>query len=154
MATSLAGILILAMFITTSLITFRSTIFGDMAVSGATRAASKAMGENLRTEISIDSVVGDTFCSLTLDLTNIGATRVVEIDKMDVIVQFASGNNTPQRLAYVPSGPVAVGEWTNSSITGTFEPGILNPAESLTIDAKVLLIELGTAVITVGTSRL
>lgn len=151
MATTLAGILILALFITTSLISFRSTIFGNVAVSGATRAASKAMGELLRTEISIDSVAGDTFCSLTLDLTNTGATRVVEIDQMDVIVQFASGNNKPQRLTYVSSGPVSVGEWTDTSITGSFEPGILNPAESLTIDAKVPLVELGTAVITVGT---
>lgn len=151
MATTLAGIMILAMFITTSLITFRSTIFGDVAVSSATRTASRAMGELLRTEISIDSVAGDTYCSLTLDLSNTGATRVVAIDKMDVIVQFASGNNTAQRLTYVPSGPVLVGEWTDTSISGTFEPGILNPAERLTIDGKALLVELGTAVITVGT---
>ena len=151
MATTLAGILILAMFITTSLISFRSTILGGVAVSGATRIASRAMGELLRSEISIDSVAGDTFCSLTLELTNTGASRVVEIGQMDVIVQFASGNNMPQKLTYVPSGPVAVGEWTDTAITGTFEPGILNPAESLTIDGKALLLELGTAFITVGT---
>jgi hypothetical protein len=151
MATTLAGLLILAMFITTSLISFRSTIFGDMAVSGATRVASRAMGELLRTEISIDSVAGDTFCSLTLDLTNTGASRVVEIGQMDVIIQFASGNNAPQRLTHISSGPVAVGEWTATTITGPFEPGILNPTESLTIEGKAMLVEPGTAYITVGT---
>lgn len=151
MAPTLAGLLILALFITTSLVSFRSTLFSNVAVSGATRDASRVMGENSRTEIAIDSVAGDTFCSFTLVLTNPGATRVLDIGGMDVILQFGTGNNLAQRLTYVPSGPLSVGQWTDTSLTGSFEPGILNPEESLTIDGKVLLIEPGTAVITVGT---
>ena len=151
MAPTLAGLLILALFITTSLVSLRSTLFSNVAVSGATRDASRVMGENSRTEIAIDSVAGDTFCSFTLVLTNPGATRVLDIGGMDVILQFGTGNNLAQRLTYVPSGPLSVGQWTDTSLTGSFEPGILNPEESLTIDGKVLLIEPGTAVITVGT---
>ena len=79
MASTLAGLLILAMFLTTSLITFRSTLFGDVAVSSSSREASKVMGDKARTEITIDSAVGDTFCSLTLMVLNTGATRVLDI---------------------------------------------------------------------------
>ena len=151
MASTLAGLLILALFLSTSLITFRSTVFGGVAVSGATRYASKVMGENARTEITIDSVSGDTFCSFTVDLTDSGSTRILEIGMMDVIVQFATGNNVAQRLTYVASGPLSVGEWTDTTLNGTFEPGIWNPGEVLTLDAKALLIEPGTAAITVST---
>ncbi|MBC8279669.1 MAG: hypothetical protein H8E48_02680 [Chloroflexi bacterium] len=151
MASTLAGLLILALFLSTSLITFRSTVFGDVAVSSATRYASKVMGENSRTEITIDSVVGDTFCSFTVDLIDTGSTRVLEIGMMDVIVQFATGNNLAQKLSYVSSGPLSVGEWTDTDLNGSFEPGILNPGETLTLDAKALLVEPGTATITVGT---
>lgn len=151
MASTLAGVLILSLFLSTSLITFRSTVFGDVAVSSATRYASKVMGENSRTEITIDSITGDTFCSFTIDLTDTGATRVLEIGMMDVIVQFATGNNVAQRLTYVSSGPLSVGEWTDTDLTGIFEPGIWNPGESLTLDAKALLVEPGTAAITVST---
>ena len=151
MASTLAGLLILAMFLTTSLITFRSTLFGEVAVSSASREASKAMGQNARTEITIDSAVGDTFCSLTLVITNTGAIRVLDVAKMDVVVQFGVGNNAAQQLAYTASGPPSVGQWTHSALSGSFEPGILNPGESLTIDGKALLVELGTGAITVGT---
>ena len=151
MASSLAGLLILAMFLTTSLITFRSTLFGDVAVSSASREASRVIGENARAEIAIDSAVGDTFCSLTLAVLNTGATRVLDIEKMDVIVQFGAGNNAAQQLTYTPSGPPLVGQWTDTALSGSFEPGIFNPGESLTIEGKALLIETGTGTITVGT---
>lgn len=151
MAPTLAGLLILALFITTSMVSFRSNLFGDLAVSGAARDASRVMGENLRAEIAIDSVVGDTFCSFTLVVTNPGATRVLDIGGMDLIVQFGTGNNVAQKLTYVSPGPISVGEWTDTDLTGAFEPGIFNPEESLTIDAKALLVESGTANITVGT---
>ncbi len=151
MASTLAGLLILAMFLTTSMITFRSTLFGDVAVSSASREASKVMGDNARTEITIDSVLGDTFCSLTLVVVNTGATRVLDIEKMDVIVQFGSGLNAAQRLTYTPSGPPSVGQWTDTDLSGSFEPGIFNPGEALTMDGKALLLETGTGVITVGT---
>ena len=62
-----------------------------------------------------------------------------------------AGNNMARRVASVLSGPPSVGQWTDTSLTGSFEPGILNPDESLTIDGKALLIEPGTATITVGT---
>lgn len=151
MGATLAGLLILALFITTSLVSFRSTLFGDVAVSGATREATRVMGENSRTEIAIDSVLGDTFCSFTLEVLNPGAIRILDIGAMELIVQFGAGNNAAQRLAYVSSGPPAVGEWTDTDLTGSFEPGIFNPEESLTIDGKALLIEPGAANITVST---
>jgi len=151
MGPTIAGLLILALFITTSLVTFRSTLLGTVAVSGATREATRVLGENSRTEISIDSALGDTFCSFTLVVLNPGATRVLDISGMDVIVQFGVGNNVAQRLSYVAAGPVVVGQWTDTDLTGDFEPGILNPEESLTIDGKALLIELGDATITVAT---
>ena len=151
MAPTLAGLLIFALFRTTSVISLRATLFGDVEISGATRESITVMGEKSRTEIAIDSAVGDTFCSFTLVVTNPGATRVSNIDQMDVIVQFGAGNNIAQRLVYVPSGSPSVGQWTDTSLTGSFEPEILNPEESLTIDGKALLIESGIATITVGT---
>ena len=151
MASTLAGLLILSMFLTTSMITFRSTLSGEMAVGSASREASKAMGDNARTEINIDSVVGDTFCSLTLVVLNTGATRVLDLEKMDVIIQFGAGANVAQRLTHTPSGPPSVGQWTDTNLSGSFEPGIFNPGETLTIDGKALLLETGTGVITVGT---
>ncbi|MDA0263836.1 MAG: hypothetical protein O3A93_07030 [Chloroflexi bacterium] len=153
MASTLAGLLILAMFLTTSLLTFRSTLFGDVAVSGATRDANKVMGENARTGIKIGNVDQDNTCWFSLEVENDGSTRVLDAVDMDVIVQFASGNNAAQRLTYVPSGPLAVGEWTDTALTGSFEPGIFNPGEMLTVDGKALLTEPGTATVTVGTPQ-
>ena len=80
-----------------------------------------------------------------------GDQGVGHLEKMDVIVQFGAGNNAAQRLAYASSGPPSVGQWTDTALSGGFEPGIFNPGESLTIDGKALLIEPGTGAITVGT---
>ena len=44
-----------------------------------------------------------------------------------------------------------MGQWTDTGLSGSFEPGIFNPGEALTMDGKALLLETGTGVITVGT---
>ena len=150
MASTIAGLLMLALFLSGSLITFRSTLFGDVAISGATTEASNALGDRARTVITIDSIVGDGQCGITALVTNSGATRILDLELMDVIVQFSVGNNAAQRLDYAAPGPPALGQWSDTALTGTFEPGFFNPGESLTIFGKAVLVEPGNGTVTIG----
>ena len=143
MAATIAGALILAVFFTGTLMMSRSILFGNLVISNSSKESIRLSGERARTEIGITSTTPGSLCELTVDVGNTGATSVVDPSMMDVIVQFASGNNLPQRLTYNPSGVPNIGEWAATSISGQFEPGIFNPGETMTIDAKLSLIEPG-----------
>ena len=151
MGATLAGLLILTLFLASSLIMSRSTLHGNTLVGMSTKLAIRLSGERARTAIDITSTSGDGACNLTINVDNTGTVSVKELSLMDVVVQFPGGNNPPERLEYAGSTPPNLGQWSATSVSGPFEPGIFNPGETMTIDAQLLLIEADDGTVTVGT---
>ena len=122
-------------------------------MSGATRSSGHLVGERVRTVIGITSVTGDGTCNLTVEVENTGATSITNTDfeLVDFIVEFSVGTNLPRQMIHSSSGPLNFDEWTVTSITGPFEPGSLNPGESMTLNAKLSMIEDSDGTLTIGT---
>ena len=152
MGAAVAGLLLLGVFFTGQAMMARSTIHGNLLVAMATKEAVRFSGERSRTVIAINATNTDGLCNLTVDVDNTGAVAIKDLPIMDVVVQYPGGSNTPQRLVYVDSAPLALGEWTPNSISGQFDPGIFNPGETMQISGKLsLTASESTGTVTVGT---
>ena len=152
MGAAVAGLLILGVFFTGQAMMSRSTLYGNLLLASANKEAVRLSGERARTVIAINGTSTDGFCNLTVDVDNTGAVSIRDPSLMDVVVQFAGGSTAAQRLVYVGSSPLALGEWTANSISGQFEPGIFNPGETMQISGKLSLsAPESTGIVTVGT---
>ena len=141
----------MAVFVAGVLVMFRTNLQGNALVSGATKSSGQLVGDRARTVIGIVSVIGDGTCNLTVEVENTGATTVTDFSLMDFIVEFTAGIDPPRRLIHSSTLPPAFDEWAVASITGSFEPGSFNPGESITLNAKLLLIEADDGTLTIGT---
>lgn len=161
MGIALAGLLIIGVLFSGALIIFRSDLLGNLLVTDAIKETSQLTGEQVRTRIDLTAVsidTGDGNCNLTVTGDNTGSTSIADLDQMDAIVQFTTGDNLPQSLTYVtgdtPSATDGTGDWAKRSISGQFEPGIWNPDEELVLKG-ILDVSLGTvdtfATVTVST---
>ena len=153
MGASIAGLLVLAVFFTAILVMFRTTLLSDVLLSDANREATNLSGERARTTFDITTTTGDGSCTITVTGDNTGTTSVVDFALMDVIVQYTSGSNFPEQLTFTTaSAPASTGEWAEVAISGNFLPNILNPGETLTIQAMLTLqTSDSTGTVTVGT---
>jgi len=131
--------------------THHSTLSGKVLLSDAASASSRVVGERIRTAIGITSATGDGDCNLTVEVENTGATSITDFAHMDVIAQFPGDNNAPRQMIYTQEVVPGMDEWVVTSITGAYEPGIFNPGESMTLKAKMLLVEASGGTVTVGT---
>ena len=151
MGVALAGLLIMAVFMAGVLVMFRTTLYSNLLVSGATKSSGQLVGERARTVIGITSATGNGACDLTVVVANTGATTITDFSLVDFILVFTVGVNPSRRMIHISSGPPGFGEWAVTSITGSFEPGSLNPGESMTLDAKMLMVEASDGTLTIGT---
>ena len=161
MAASVAGIMILAVFLVGGLMILRTSLFGDVLLGNAVKEAVDLEGERARTVIglgtpSIDT--GDGTCTLTVTGDNDGAVSLGDFSTMDVIVQTLEGNNAPVQLNYTTGDtPSSTGDWAKElpSTSDIFAPGIFNPGETITIKARLDLSVAGdtAATVTVGTQN-
>lgn len=151
MSATIAGLLILAVFLAGVLMMFRSTLFGNVSTGSALREAAQFEGEQSRTEIKLTagsvSTAGGN-CILTVTGDNDGVTSISNFDEMDVIVQMVEGNNPPQSLTYNSGdSPTSTGDWakdlTPFFTSDAFQPGIFNPGETIVIQAKLSLTVAG-----------
>lgn len=146
----MAGLLILAVFLASSLMSLRTSLFGNLQMSDAAKASSRLLGERIRTVIGVTSTNVDGACGLTIEIENTGATAVHSFPEMDVIFQYPLGINQAAAMVYTSSAPI-LGQWTAASISGGYEPTTWNPGERLTIQTQVPLLEPGDGVVTIGT---
>ena len=151
MGVAAAGLLVIAVFLAGAFMTYRTTLSGKMLVNEAASASSQMVGERTRTAIDITSATGDGACNLTVDVDNTGATSIIEFAQMDLIAQFPSANNAPQSMIFTEAVLPGLDEWAVTSITGAYEPGIFNPGETMTLEAKISLVEASGGTLTVGT---
>lgn len=149
MGASIAGLLILAVFLASTLMSLRTSLFGNLQVSDAAKASTELLGDQVRTVIGVTSTVVDGVCGLAVELENTGATTIRRFSEMDVIVQFPTGINLAVAMVYSAAAP-NVGQFTVTTISGLFEPGNWNPGENLTIDAQIPLIEPGNGLVTIS----
>ena len=113
MGSSLAGLLILALLLTGSLMILRVTMDGNTRIHIESTAASQREGERARTVASITTARGDrNNNSLSVTVKNDGATSatVSEFDDMDVVVFYDSAAQLPVRLTYTTTYPPPAGQ--------------------------------------------
>lgn len=153
MGAAISGLLIMAVFFSSALMMFRTTLFGEVLISNAMKEITRLSGEQARTNITILSASVEGGCTLKVAVKNLGSTSVEEFRQMDVIVQFQGTENTPQGLGYVAAGPVAPGKWAKSldPVQDGFQPGVLDPQETMIIEAKLSVAATDTGTVLVGT---
>jgi hypothetical protein len=130
---------------------FRTALYSNELMSSATKSSGQLVGDQARTVVGITSITSDGTCNLTVAVENTGATTITEFPMVDFILEFSLEINPPRRLIHSFSEPPALGEWAVASITGAFEPGSLNPGESMTLSAKISMIEASDGKLTIGT---
>ena len=113
MGSIFAGLLILALLLTGSLMILRVTMDGNTRIHIESTAASQREGERARTVASITTARGDrNNNSLSVTVKNDGATSatVSEFDDMDVVVFYDSAAQLPVRLTYTTTYPPPAGQ--------------------------------------------
>jgi archaeal flagellar protein FlaF len=104
------------------------------------KAMEMVSGDRARTQVTVTDAETDvTGSNVYISLRNDGQSRVLDFSRMDVILQYFSPGGV-YNTAWIPytDGALANNEWTVMSISpDVFEPGILNPGEELTIQAKL-----------------
>ena len=153
MGSSLAGLLILAVLLSASLMIWRVNLSGNDLVSSASKNALQLEGDRARTVPSITTAKGDrNNNTLTVTVKNEGATSaaVSDFDKMDLVVFYDASAQNPVRLTYTATNPPPAGQWTKTSISGVFEPDVWNPSEDLTIAATLVGATCAPGTLTVG----
>ncbi len=150
METSIPALLVAAMLLVSTVVLGRSgyASFGEMGES--LKAMEARAEQQVRTQLAITDVTHSS-PYVDVDLRNDGSTSLAEFGRMDVLVEYTSGTGTPV-LAWIPhsEGSLTPNTWVVQSIVNdAFEPGILNPSETLE-----MRIELDPAVGAGTTNRL
>ncbi|MCI0902547.1 MAG: hypothetical protein J4N75_03520 [Chloroflexi bacterium] len=122
-------------------------------IHGASKSALQLEGDRARSALSISNAKGDrNNNTLAVTVNNNGATLapVSDFDKMDVFVFYDSAAQPPVRLTYTATNPPPAGQWTKTSLSGSFEPDIWNPTEDLSILATLVGASCAPGTVTVG----
>lgn len=132
METSIPALLIATMLLVSTVVLGHSGYSSYGELSDSWKAMEARAGQQARTQLSIASA---THSSPYVDvaLQNDGATSLAEFDRMDVVVEYTDSTPT-SILAYIDftDGSLTQNTWVVQSIgNDAFEPGILNPGETL-----------------------
>lgn len=101
MGASLAGLLIMSVFLTSAIVMWRVDLFSKVFVANAASAAIEHDGDQARTSIDITGAGGDvTDGMLTAYVKNVGSTSIAETDfpDMDFIVIYDLSTRAPPGL--------------------------------------------------------
>jgi hypothetical protein len=130
--TSIPAMLIAAMLLVSTVVMGRSSYstFGELGDSW--KAMEARAGQQARTQLTVTNVTHNS-PYVDVELRNDGSTRLAEFDRMDVVVEYTDSAPT-FILAYIgySDGALSQNTWSVQSISNdAFEPGILNPGETL-----------------------
>ena len=137
MGTSLAALLIMAVFFTGVILMYRTTLAGNVAVSSAIREASNSAVDRARTSLRVvDLQTVD--CNVVLEIENIGTMAVSDYDDMDVIVTIDTFQGVLDARRFGYSATLAPDSWSLEIDADEFpyEPSTLNPGETGTLTAN------------------
>lgn len=135
MENAIPSLLIGALLIVASTLIARSGLKSYDTVGTSVKEMHVRMVEQLQSRQTISSVTVDGGGGgITLNLANVGQTRVATYERVDLIVTYFTSPTVrvTQWLPYNAGG--GPNTWTVQSITNdAYEPGILNPGETAII---------------------
>jgi archaellum component FlaF (FlaF/FlaG flagellin family) len=132
MEISIPALLLATILLVSTVVLGRSgySSFGELGESW--KAMEARAGQQVRTQLTITDV-SHSSPYVDVDLRNDGSTSLAEFNRMDVLVEYTSGTGASV-LAWIPyiDGSQTANTWIVQSIVNdAFEPGILNPSETL-----------------------
>jgi archaellum component FlaF (FlaF/FlaG flagellin family) len=140
MENGIPALLIAAVLMLSTVFLARGGFVGMDAVGQSLKQSETSIGEQNRTGLtaSAESIDGSG-TNLTVTVLNNGQTDIGQFAQMDVVVQYfdESGIRYDKWIPYT-SGALGADTWTTSNFQNdVFEPGILNPGESMDIVVRV-----------------
>ncbi len=137
MESGLPALIIAAVFLLAASFLSRSGISSYEALGQHIKQVEARTGEQARTRLTIVSASLDApGTTLTVQLRDDGSTNISSWSALDVLVSYYTGPSS-RVDAWIPyvDGGLSPNTWTVVSITSdAFEPGILNPGETATIE--------------------
>tara|TARA_B100000586_G_C20113127_1_gene431223 strand:+ start:765 stop:1307 length:543 start_codon:yes stop_codon:yes gene_type:complete len=134
MGTSLAALLIMAVFFTGVILMYRTTLAGNVAVSSAIREASNSAVERARTNLRVDNLRTDR-CEVVIEIQNVGGVAISDYGDMDVIVTMDTFEEELMARRFQYSAALVPNSWVLDIDADLYpyEPSTLNPGESGTL---------------------
>jgi hypothetical protein len=132
-----------ALLIVASTLIARSGLRSYDQIGGSVKEMQTRMVDQLQSRLTISNVTVDGGGGgLTLNLANVGQTRVATYERVDLILTYFT-SPTARVTSWLPYDQGASpNSWTLVSIANdAYEPGILNPGET-----AVIHVTLGTPV--------
>jgi len=135
MENAIPSLLIGALLIVASTLIARSGLKSYDQIGNSVKELQVRMVDQMQSRMTISNVTVDGGGGgITLNLANVGQTRVATYEGVDLILTYYTSPTVrvPTWLPY--DGGVAANTWTVTSITNdAYEPGILNPGETAVI---------------------
>jgi hypothetical protein len=139
----LPALLAVTVLVLASLTLGRSSFTSFEVLGQSFKDAEERALERTRSDIQIASITV-TGNDVTVSVTNEGATEVVDFSRMDVVVQYQSGdaiNGYEAHTVWLPytTEPAQPDNtWTVTSITNdVIDPGVLNTGETLNLRLRL-----------------
>jgi hypothetical protein len=140
MENGLPALVIAALLMAATVLMARGGYLGADAIGQSLRNAEARYGAQNRTGLAVtDDAIDAAGANITLTVRNDGQTPLADFAGMDVVVQYfaESGARHDKWIAYTP-GALAADTWTAGNFQNdVFEPGILNPGESMDVTIRV-----------------
>jgi hypothetical protein len=165
METSIPAVIVSAILMVSAMVLARSGYRSVDQMGQIWKEMETRSSEQVHTRLTITNVTSST-PYVDVDLRDDDSTALANYDRMDVLVQYTTGGGAPV-LAWIPytNGALAPNTWiVQGIINDAFEPGILNPGETLrmriwldppasggTTNRLVIATELGVTVSTTFT---
>jgi hypothetical protein len=134
METSIPAAVVAAILIVSAMVLARSGYRSVDEMGQLWKEMEARSADQVRTQLTITNVTPNS-PYVDAELRNDGSTTLADYGGMDVVVQYTTGGGAPA-LGWIPytNGALAPNTWTvQNIINDAFEPGILNPGETLGI---------------------
>ena len=135
MENAIPSLLIGALLIVASTLIARSGLKSYDEIGNSVKEMQNRMVDQLQSRITISNVTVDGGGGgITLNLANVGQTRVATYERVDLILTYYT-SPTVRVTTWLPYDTGAgANTWTITSISNdVYEPGILNPGETATV---------------------
>jgi hypothetical protein len=140
MENGIPALLIAAILMLSTVLMARGGYLGADAIGQSLRQSETRYEQQNRTGLTVTGTsIDPTGANITITLLNGGQTPVADFVSMDVVVQYfgAGGARYDKWLPYT-SGALASDTWKTGTFTNdVFEPGILNPGETMQVLIRV-----------------
>jgi hypothetical protein len=132
METSIPAVIVSAILMVSAMVLARSGYRSVDEMGQIWKEMEARSSEQVHTRLTITNVTSST-PYVDVDLRDDDSAALANYDRMDVLVEYTTGGGAPV-LAWIPytNGAPAPNTWiVQGIINDAFEPGILNPGETL-----------------------